>query len=305
MEFIKKNKKVIGICAVVLVAILLFFAIGYGKSEPEVTRGEFPVSITYEFQGETVTIKDTIVCEFDRGQKYLFDETRYWTESNKEGPGNSYLIWQDGNSHLTIHTNLEGLYLMGDPLFEKKLKESEEDGTIFHVPSGYFWDDEQGLEICDEESLAARGFKLISYEYPEPIENRFRYVGFELNNEGSFFLTMVSLVAFVIILFVVKKEKTRTYSALDKVSKGLNIVQFFFPLPLIFMMATLWGIDGTGGNKVASVFFLLAPAITLLGIACSVALRRKGYAKHALWVQFIGAAWFVTGLILDTVMLAL
>lgn len=305
MGFIKKNKKIIGICAIVLVAILLFLAIGYGKFEPEITRGEFPISITYEYQGEIFTINDTVVCEFDRVHKNLFDETRYWKESNKNGPGGNYVIWQENNSHLYIYTNLDGLYLMGDPLFEKVLKESDGDGMAYNVPSGYFWDDELGEEFYDEESLAARGFRLISYEYPEPIENSFHYAGFEFNNEASFFLTMASLIAFIVIIIVVKKDKSREYSGLDIFSKLLNIIQFFFPLPLIFMMAALWGIDGTGGNEITSIIFFLAPSVTILGIACSVAWRRKGKTKPSLLVQFVGAAWFVAGLILDTILLAL
>ena len=42
----------------------------------------------------------------------------------------------------------------------------------------------------------------------------------------------------------------------------------------------------------------LAPAIAVLGLTASVGLRRKGFSKESLVVQFIGVVYFVLLIVL-------
>lgn len=41
------------------------FSFGSNPPTPEITYGEFPFKLTYELNGETKIIEDTVICEFD------------------------------------------------------------------------------------------------------------------------------------------------------------------------------------------------------------------------------------------------
>lgn len=74
----KKKKGLLIVLAIVLIAIhvvaapmLLFGGSVLGEmlfdrpSKPEVTYGEFPFELVYEYNGEQFTINETIVCEYE------------------------------------------------------------------------------------------------------------------------------------------------------------------------------------------------------------------------------------------------
>jgi hypothetical protein len=64
-----------------------------------------------------------------------------------------------------IGTQLYADYLMGDPEYDYFDNETFE-------PKIYYYDENEA-EYHDEETLARQGVKLISFEYPMPIENAF------------------------------------------------------------------------------------------------------------------------------------
>ena len=47
-------------------------------TKPEVTTGEFPFSITYEYKGETKTLSGVLECEYSGSYTILNEHNRYW-----------------------------------------------------------------------------------------------------------------------------------------------------------------------------------------------------------------------------------
>ena len=76
----------------ILMAIVLFVFIGVGHllvpgpPRPAVRYGEFPFRVVYEVNGETLTIEDTVICEYagveSRG---IGTKIRTWTSRLKSG----------------------------------------------------------------------------------------------------------------------------------------------------------------------------------------------------------------------------
>ena len=145
--------------------------------EPEITYGEFPISITYEINGEIKLIEDIIVCEFD-GYKNMgtAGKRRVWKSRLKSG--NERLIWlRVEESDLTFEiTSTWGLpeYYMGD--FRQSVEEYEramkDDRYLGYVQ----WEDgvQTGSSIPKEEAWEKYHIKIINQDYSSPIENTFK-----------------------------------------------------------------------------------------------------------------------------------
>ena len=173
---------------------------------------------------------------------------------------------------------------MGDPeydYFEDKAFE----------PTIYFYDENE-IEYSDEETLEAQGVKLISFEYPTPIENRlvFSHLAY-LTGVVVLPALLIALLALIAILIFVKKEKELKYKAIDIISIVLNFLISFVYLGFVTILAALIDIEGGGPELYYQTLYFI-PSISLLCIAGSVALRRKGYGKSALFTQLIGPAVF-------------
>ena len=148
---------------------------------PKVKEGRFNFSVTYEIKGEEKTYSGVYVCKYDGAYKTLAGEGIDW-----EG----YVENGEENGVMSIQTNEDGIiyidfyfvpeYFMGDP-----------DAILFDVPAPalymvYHDDDPDSASYeTDQEILATNyGVRLISYKYPDPIENAFEekltFVDFEL-----------------------------------------------------------------------------------------------------------------------------
>ena len=111
-------------------------------------------------------------------------------------------------------------------------------------------------------------------------------------------MLLVGLLVILVCLVFVKRDKTVTYNALDKVSAVLNYIVCLGAIPFIALVATLLQITMSGDEFVYQLF-LCIPALTAFTVAASVALRRKGFSKSGFFVQFAGVVLFALSLIID------
>ena len=288
-----KNKKlflpsIILVIAIVLTMISVIIA-GIAL-KPKVTESEFPFSITYELDGETVTINDVYKVRYDEDKQYK--QRMYVGEIGDMGESNTiYTLKTEETGRIELWTHFHPDYLMGDSEYDYFDDEAFE-------PRIYYYD-AQETEYHDEETLAKQGVKLINFKYPEPIKNSlaFSHLVFP-ESEVIFPSILIAFLAMIATLIFVKKDK-------DYVSKPINIITIVFnfiigltAFPFFTIIALLLSALGDIGNVMNLLSYLL-PALTILCITASIGLRRKLYGKSALIVQFISPAVFAVIMIIS------
>jgi hypothetical protein len=290
-----KNKKLFLPTIILVVAILataVYSVVSSIAFKPTVTQGEFPFSITYELDGETVTINDVYKARYVRNDGYADTKGRvYVGEIGDLGEENTvYTLKKDQNTRVELWTHFYADYLMGDP-----------DGDYFDdepfEPKIYYYDSEE-TEYHDEETLSAQGVKLISFEYPTPIENSFVFSHISYFSGAVVLPTLlIAMLALVTIIIFVRKEKELKYKAIDIVSIVLNFIIGFTLIPFVTILGVLIDIEGGGPELFYQVTYFI-PTVVTLCIAASVALRRKGYGVKSLIAELIGPAVFAVYLII-------
>ena len=285
-----KSKKLFLPTVILLAATLLIvvYSVLTGIAlKPTVTEGEFPFTITYELDGETFVIDEVYKVRYDGNGGYNDTKTRYYKGSIDGGEDNTlYTLRQnkENTSRIELATNLHPDYMMGDPEYEY-FDEYE------FAPRIYYYDADEN-EYHDEETLAEQGVKLISYEYPTPIENSFVFSHISnVNAEIVIPALLVGILAWIATLIFVKKDEGFVKQPIDVVSIVLNVIQAVVFLPYFVIVAILLDALGDSDSFVSLAFYFI-PMLTMFGIAYSVALRRKGYKKIGLAVQFIGSFLF-------------
>lgn len=279
---------------VYIVAALLF---SY-TTKPEVDKGEFAFSITYEYKGKIKTVSGVLECEYFDSGTVAGDHMRDWSEELKyENPENieePHVIDQNDEEQmiLTMVPDMRAGYFMGDPLYKDVY---EENG--FEGPQPY-------VEYCDykneifsnsenrDEVLASIGFKIIDFTYAEPIENSFSFSGirFEADNIGIFFLIMLAF--FVLCLIFVHKDNEYQYRGIDKAGIILNFIVGVVAVPFIFFFCMLFGIVESDVEIINQIVYS-TPPIAMLCLALSVVFRRKGFSKIGFLIQFGGILLFI------------
>ena len=289
-----KNKKLslpVIILAVAIIAISIYSVISSLAFKPTVTEGEFPFSITYELDGERVTIEDVYKVHYVRNDGYADTKSRvYAGELKSSGEDNTlYTLKKDENTRVELWTHFYADYLMGDTEYDYFDDEPFE-------PKIYYYD-AQETEYHDEETLAAQGVKLISFEYPTPIKNSFVFSHIS-HFSGAVVLPtlLISLLALIATIIFVRKEKELKYKAVDIISIVFNWIIGILYLGFISILAFFIDIEGGGPELYYQIMYFI-PAISVLCLAASVALRRKGYRKSSLITEFIGPAVFAIYLI--------
>ena len=279
------------ILAVAVLAIAAYSLISSIAKKPTITEGEFPFSITYELNGETVTINDVYKARYVAKDGHADTKARvYVGEIGDMGEGNTvYTLKTDANARIELWTYFHPEYLMGDPSYDYF------DDAAFE-PIIYYFDSEE-IEYHDEETLTAQGIKLIGFEYPEPIENTFVFSHIAyLNGAVVIPALLIALLALLAILIFVRKEKELKYKAIDIISIVLNFFVGFVYLGFVAVLALLIDIEG-GGPELYYQLLYFIPAFSALCIAASVALRRKGYGVKSLIAELIGPAVFAVYLL--------
>ena len=181
-----------------LLAVGLYFLPAPPK--PEIRCEEFDFKLIYEWEGETRTVEDTVVCEFDG---FDLDEgrgkTRRWKKHLKNEQDNELYTfrleriddpafageWRDRELEydLIVLQNIEHYkvllgvgsaeYFMGEPNYAQV-----KDGPtvqVYDINAGYYKDPEASDAFVEEH-----GFEIISWECDEPIVNTFKYLGIAL-----------------------------------------------------------------------------------------------------------------------------
>lgn len=279
-----KSKKLLPviIIAVAVLAMAVCSIISGIAYKPTVTEGEFPFSITYELNGETVTVEDVLSVRYDRNDGYTDTKSRIYI-GVIDGIGEENVFhYELENGSFILNTKLYADYLMGDTEYD--YFDDEE-----FAPQMLYYDAE-GTEYTDEETLAAHGMKLVSYEYPTPIENSFVFSHISILNNTVILPTLViGLLALIATVIFVKKDDNYVKKPISVVS---TIFNFLFCLTFVpFFALIIWISDVIGDNAgVLNQMLYFIPAFELLCVTASVALRRKNCAVIGFLVQFAGPA---------------
>ncbi len=258
--------------------------------KPKITESEFPFSITYELDGETVTISDVYKVRYEPDNEY---KNRVYVGEicNKEEDNTYYTLKRDDTGRIELWTHFYADYLMGDPEYDYFDEYSFE-------PIIYYYDTQE-IEYHDEETLSKQGVKLISFEYPEPIENSLAFSHFVFpGSEVIFPSLLIAFLAMIATLIFVKKDSEYVRKPINIITLVFNFVIGFTVLPFFTILALMLSALGDIGDVMDLVSYLL-PAITLLCITASIGLRRKLYAKSALIVQFVSPAIFAVIMIIS------
>jgi hypothetical protein len=273
---------IILVAAIMLTVISAFIA-GIAL-KPTVTESEFPFSITYELDGETVTINDVYKARYKENKKYK--SRIYSGEIGNLGEDNTiYTLKTDETGRIELWTHFYPDYLMGDAWYDYFDEEAFE-------PRIYYYDAEEN-EFYDRETLSEQGVKLISFEYPEPIENSMAFSHIIIPESDVVVpAIIIAFLAMLATIIFVKKDNDYISMPINTITVVFNFVIGFIVFPFFMTFAGLLEAMGDVGDIMNLVIYLL-PALTLLGITASIALRRKLYGKSALIVQFISLAVFV------------
>ena len=282
----KNIKKAKIILIVYLVATLALLFLGYSVQSPKIARQEFPFTITYSYQGQTETISDVYVVEYTRLEKYIGDNTLGWFGYIKDH-NRLELDWytiDDADGRIfSINLNLVPGYLMGDPAYTAP--------DSYPTLESHYYDGTNDIVVTDPAELKQMGFSLVSWEYPQAIDNTFSFGGISLSSQGTMLTTAIAVVALMACLILIKRDREITYGILDKISIVLNILIIFVAFPFILVVSMLSEIvaEATAWQQI----LYLAPALTASGVATSLTLRRCGYRKLGFFLQFVGFPAFV------------
>jgi hypothetical protein len=273
-----------------LIATLALLLLGYSVQKPKVARQEFPFTITYSYQRKTETISDVYVGEYVRRAKYLEDDSLAWRgyiQNHNRLESDFYRIGEHDGQAFSINLNMIPEYLMGDPEYADSVCQ----------PAGvcHSFDGTNDITVTDPEELAQLGLSIVSWEYPEPIENTFSFGGISLSSEATIYTAAIAVAALLACMILVKKDREIMYRKMDKVSVALNFLIAIVAFPFIFMVSALSEI--VADTSVWQQALYLTPALTVLGIAASVVLRRCGYGKGSLFIQFLGPILFAVTLL--------
>ena len=284
-----KSKKFLAptlILAVTVIAIVVCSLVLSIAVKPTVTEGEFPFSITYELDGKTVTIDDVYKVRYVKNGGYADTKSReYIGEIGNRGENETiYTLKKEGNARVELWTYFYPDYMMGDAEYdyfeEKDFK-----------PILYYFDADE-IEYQDEETLAAQGVKLIGFEYPTPIETSLVFSHLSYFSSAVVLPTLHFAILALIAMFIfVKKDKELKYKAVDVISVILNFVIGLTLIPFVIVLALLIDVDGGGPEFYNQVMYFI-PALLVLCVAASVALRRMGYGVKSLLAQLVGPVVF-------------
>ena len=162
-------KKILALLVLVLSISLMLAGCGLTVPRPEIKRGEFDFSVTYELNGERVTVSGVYVCKYN-GTKWALDggSHRDWKAYVKDGMETQIEIGatEDGGT-IWLNLGLYPEYFMGDPDWISR--GAPEPWLSVAITDG------EGTSIQNEADVIAEvyGARIVSYEYETPIKNAF------------------------------------------------------------------------------------------------------------------------------------
>ena len=290
--------------AVTIVAYIIASVLFCYTTKPEIRAGEFPFSITYEYQGETKTLSGTYRCEYSGSGTIHSEHRRYWTgESIIEYSGEydiPNIIYQDDTMTLAVFEDMEAGYFMGDPLYADWYLNYGQEGPCPRVD---YHDHINDVSLDDEnrdEILEAIGFKIVDFTYAEPIENNFSFSGIRYEADNLLLFVFISLLFLLACLIFVRRDKEHTYTNLDKAGIVLNFLLGIFAIPFVTIICFFFGLVESGVEIIDQMVYNI-PSLAIICLALSAVFRRKGFSKTGFYIQFAGLLPFVLCIIMDLV----
>ena len=157
---------------------------------PAITEHNFKYSVTYKLNGETKTMEGVYKCTYEGFGEGENPRDRYYsgdyTVDGQATLSHSYTIAQKDGAELYIVMLFNDCYLMNDRKdmdYEPFLEEPYLEAV-----------DKEGYPYDETNMPSEFTAEIISWEYPEPIENRFTFGGFALMHAGSMMAMLVMVV---------------------------------------------------------------------------------------------------------------
>ena len=266
---------------------------------PTVTKQDFDFSITYKLDGEIKTLNGAYSSRFTgfgaNGVDPLcrYYEGTYKVEGETDGDRCFTIAEKDGYK-LYIVALLNDAYLMGD--MENDSYESGNEAPSLEA------EDKDGYQYDETELPAVFDAEIVSFEYPEPIENTFQFTGFSgLHATNTGVMTLVGILTLILCMIFVRNCDGVEYGVLDKIGIALNFAVMLFALPIIYIGAIFIQAFPTGPDWIYQAY-LCVPQIAPFSIAASLALRRKGFRKIGFCIEFLAPVAEVILMVLEYVL---
>ena len=289
----KKNQVKAWLILLVYLAATCALVLGcYVTPKPAVREQDFPITLTCTYQGKTETLSPVYAVEFLRATRHIGESGMDWYGyiRGNDGLQDQYIeFWEDEGECFVIYLNIQPGYLMGDPEYA--------DARCQPTCAYYFFDGNEATEVTDPDELAELGFGLVSWEYPEPIENSFASIALALSAEASVYLAAIAVAALLACVILIRRDRRSTYGSFQVVSIILNFLVIIFAFPLILITSSLSEI--LGDRSMIQQLLYYVPALTAVGVGASVTLRRLGHKYLSFWIQFAGPAVFLLVLLID------
>ena len=299
-----KNKGLKIAAIIIAVGLILAVAMHFFTSirkMPTVTEQDFEYSITYKLNGETKTLNGIYTCRFDGfGNAGIDPLDRYYVGeymiNGVKQEAHSYTIAQKDTVKLYIVMLFNDSYLMGDTKHESYYPSLSDPYLEAADEEGY------AQETYENEFLNMFDAEIVSFEYPEPIENTFVFAGFAgLHPTGVLAMTIVGLLTLILCVILVKKGEGIVYNSFDVIGIVLNFIAIFMVLPFISIAAYMIQAFKTGPDWIYQAYLCIPPIIPFT-VAAAVSLRRKGFCKSGFFIQFLGPVFEVILIVLEYIL---
>ena len=264
---------------------------------PAITEHDFKYSVTYKLCGETKTLEGIYKCSYKGFEQGENPRDRYYTEEytvdGQTTLSHTYTIAQKDGAELYIVTLLDAYYLMNDT-------ESAEYEMFLEDP--YLEAVDKEGNPYDETNMPSEfAAEIISWEYPEPIENKFTFGGFALMHaESMVAMLVVGLLTVLACVIFVKKDTSLAYNVLDTFSIVLNFAICILAIPFITITSAFFQLTISTDDVFYQVYMCI-PAFTAFAVAASIALRRKGFRKTGFFIQLAGPVIYIVPLVVESI----
>ena len=292
---IKEFKLPIIILSIGLILMLAAYMLTSVVLVPTITSHDFAFSVTYRYNGEVQTLENVCRCYYGASESDVAPLERwFYTDILDQGLDQhayAYTFAEQDGYDLCIVTYFNAWYMMGDTTSESYDEGVEEPYFIAYDAEGVAYEEEGMLSQFDVE--------ILSWDYPEPIENTFNFVGFSSLYEGNTLaMLFVILLLLVACAIFVRKDPVVLYTTLDKVSLGFNFVIGIVCVPFFTLVSILALAFQIGPNWLYQVT-LSTPLITAFSIVLSLVFRRKELTRTGFFIQFVGPVLFIATIFLE------
>ena len=135
-------------------------------SKPKVKHGEFPFELGYEYKGEQMIIKDTIVCDYD-GYSWSLEggNSRDWIcNLQNDDEYGQYYIDKENEPALYIEVPEAPDYYMGDKEFDKE----------YSKPVIRYIDESTGTNYEEKYEIEVIDIKIVEWKPSKPLKNNIK-----------------------------------------------------------------------------------------------------------------------------------